>query len=48
VTATVAGDRVRVEVRRDEPRVALLAFVHGWDVDDDRSGDSVTVLAVLS
>jgi coenzyme F420-0:L-glutamate ligase/coenzyme F420-1:gamma-L-glutamate ligase len=46
--ATVEGAGVSVAAACDDVRVGLPAFVHGWDVEEDLSGDSTTVLAALS
>jgi coenzyme F420-0:L-glutamate ligase/coenzyme F420-1:gamma-L-glutamate ligase len=47
LTATAVDDVIRVSAAHDDLRVAVLAFAHGWVVDD-QSGDSATVLAPLS
>jgi coenzyme F420-0:L-glutamate ligase / coenzyme F420-1:gamma-L-glutamate ligase len=48
LSATVADSGVRVSAARDDVRLAALAFAHGWEVVEDQSGDSATVLAPLS
>lgn len=48
LSASAVDQTVKVGAARDDVRVALLAFAHGWDVDADLSGDSTTVLAALS
>jgi coenzyme F420-0:L-glutamate ligase/coenzyme F420-1:gamma-L-glutamate ligase len=45
---TSAGDRLEVATASDDPRVVLLAFAHGWEVEPDDSSDSCTVLVRLS
>lgn len=42
-----AGARLEVTAAPDDPRVVLLAFAFGWQVDPDDSPDSRTVLARL-
>ena len=48
LSASVAADRVQVDSTPDDPRVAVLAFAHGWEVVAADSTDSHTVLAPLS
>jgi coenzyme F420-0:L-glutamate ligase/coenzyme F420-1:gamma-L-glutamate ligase len=45
-TARAAG--VEVAAAAHDVRLAVLAFAHGWVVDDDLSADSATVLVPLS
>jgi coenzyme F420-0:L-glutamate ligase/coenzyme F420-1:gamma-L-glutamate ligase len=45
---TRAGERLEVAAAPDDPRITLLAFAFGWEVDRDVSPDSRTVLARLS
>jgi coenzyme F420-0:L-glutamate ligase/coenzyme F420-1:gamma-L-glutamate ligase len=46
--ASVGDATVIVAAEPGDLRVAVLAFVHGWEVASDLSGDSATVLVVLS
>jgi coenzyme F420-0:L-glutamate ligase/coenzyme F420-1:gamma-L-glutamate ligase len=46
--ATEVDDRLRLSAGRDDLRIAVLAFAHGWRIEDHLSSDSVTVLAALS
>jgi coenzyme F420-0:L-glutamate ligase/coenzyme F420-1:gamma-L-glutamate ligase len=45
--ASAGHDRVTVAARPDDPRIAVLAFAHAWQVASE-SGDSTTVLVPLS
>jgi coenzyme F420-0:L-glutamate ligase/coenzyme F420-1:gamma-L-glutamate ligase len=48
IAATIVDDTVRVHAGADDLRIGVLAFAHGWQVDEGVSSDSVTVLAALS
>jgi len=46
--ATVVDDTLHVSTGADDLRVGVLAFAHGWRVEERLSSNSVTVLAALS
>jgi coenzyme F420-0:L-glutamate ligase/coenzyme F420-1:gamma-L-glutamate ligase len=48
LTATARAGGVEVAAVADDPRLRVLAFAHGWEVDDDRSANSRTMLVPLS
>jgi coenzyme F420-0:L-glutamate ligase/coenzyme F420-1:gamma-L-glutamate ligase len=48
LAATVRAAGVEVAAAADDARLAVLAFAHGWVVDDDLSADSTTALVPLS